>query len=60
YQLYAYGKKYECDKLYLIYPKIDGVEQESMKFRYEDEMWLEILYFGLENDYDNDELIKIY
>jgi hypothetical protein len=60
YQLYAYGKKYECDKLYLIYPKIDGVEQESMKFRYEDEMWLEILYFGLENDSDNDELIKIY
>ena len=60
YQLYAYGKKYECGKLHLIYPKIDGVEQESMKFRYEDEMWLEILYFGLENDYDNDELIKIY
>lgn len=60
YQLYAYGKKYECDKLYLIYPKIDGVEQESMKFRYEDEMWLEILYFNLENDSNNDELIKIY
>ena len=58
YQLYAYGKKYECDKLYLIYPKIDGVEQESMKFRYEDEMWLEILYFGLENDSSNDEIIK--
>ena len=50
YQLYAYGKKYECDKLYLIYPKIDGAKQESMKFRYEDEMWLEILYFDLEND----------
>ena len=33
YQLYAYGKKYECGELYLIYPKIDGVEQEPMKFK---------------------------
>ena len=50
YQLYAYGKKYECGKLYLIYPKIEGAWQETMKFRYEDEMWLEILYFDLEKD----------
>ena len=50
YQLYAYGKKYECDKLYLIYPKIDGAKQESMKFEYEKDMQLEILYFDLEND----------
>ena len=50
YQLYAYGKKYECGNLYLIYPKIDGVEQESMKFEYEKDMHLEILYFDLEND----------
>ena len=60
YQLYAYSKKYECGELYLIYPKIDGVEQEPMKFRYEDEMWLEILYFDLENYSGNNELIKIY
>ena len=59
-QLYAYGKKYECGKLYLIYPKMDGVGQESMKFRYDCEMQLEILYFDLENDSDNNELIKIY
>ena len=50
YQLYAYGKKYECGELYLIYPKIDGAKQESMNFKYDDEMWLEILYFDLEND----------
>ena len=60
YQLYAYGKKYECSKLYLIYPKIDGAKQESMKFEYEKDMHLEILYFNLENDSNNDELIKIY
>ena len=60
YQLYTYGKKYECGKLYLIYPKIDGVEQELMKFKYEKDMRLEILYFDLEDDSYNDELIKIY
>ena len=60
YQLYAYGKKYNCGKLYLIYPKIDGAKQESMKFEYEKDMQLEILYFDLEDDSCNDELIKIY
>ncbi|QPH88118.1 McrC family protein [Campylobacter concisus] len=50
YQLYAYGKKYNCSRLYLIYPKIDGVKQESMGFKYNDEMRLEILYFDLEKD----------
>ena len=58
YQLYAYGKKYECGELYLIYPKIDGAKQELMKFEYEKDMQLEILYFNLENDSNNDELIK--
>ena len=51
YQLYAYGKKHPCDgKLHLIYPKIDDIRQKTMKFRYDDEMWLEILYFDLEKD----------
>ena len=50
YQLYAYGKKHECGKLYLIYPKIDGAKQEPMKFEYEKDMQLEILYFDLEKD----------
>ena len=60
YQLYAYGKKHECGKLHLIYPKIDGIKQESMNFKYDDEIRLEILYFYLEDDSYNDELIKIY
>lgn len=50
YQLYAYGKKYNCSRLYLIYPKIDGVKQESIGFKYDSEMRLEILYFDLEKD----------
>ena len=57
YQLYAYGKKHECSKLYLIYPKIDGARQETMKFRYDDEMWLEILYFDLKKDENNANLL---
>ena len=58
YQLYTYGKKHECGELYLIYPKIDGAKQEPMKFRYDDETQLEILYFDLEKDCENNELIK--
>ena len=57
YQLYAYGKKHECDKLYLIYPKIEDIKQEFMKFGYDDEMWLEILYFDLEKDENNANLL---
>lgn len=48
YQLYAYGKKYECGKLYLIYPRISGINQKAMKFRYENDMRLNVLYFDLE------------
>ena len=58
YQLYAYGKKHECSKLYLIYPKIEGVKQEFIKFGYDDKTQLEILYFDLEKDCENNELIK--
>lgn len=50
YQLYAYGKKYNCGKLYLIYPRISGVDQKAIKFRYENNMWLNVLYFDLEKD----------
>ena len=57
YQLYAYGKKHECSKLYLIYPKIDDIRQKTMKFRYDNEMWLEILYFDLEKDENNANLL---
>jgi hypothetical protein len=50
YQLYAYGKKYNCGKLYLIYPRISGINQKTMKFRYENNMWLNVLYFDLEKN----------
>lgn len=48
YQLYAYGKKHECDNLYLVYPKIgDG---KAMEFWYDKDMSLRVLYFDLEDD----------
>ncbi|WP_149702473.1 McrC family protein, partial [Campylobacter concisus] len=47
YQLYAYGKKYECGRLYLVYPRISGVDQKAMKFKYENNIWLNVLYFDL-------------
>ena len=50
YQLYAYGKKYECGRLYLVYPRISGIDQKAMKFKYESNMWLNVLYFDLEKD----------
>ena len=50
YQLYAYGKKYECGRLYLVYPRISGVDQKAMKFKYENNIWLNVLYFDLEKD----------
>ena len=58
YQLYAYGKKHPCDgKLHLIYPKIDDIRQKTMNFRYDDKMLLEILYFDLEKDENNANLL---
>ena len=47
----------KCDKLYLIYPKIDGIKQESMDFKYDDEMRLKIVYFDLEKDENNANLL---
>ena len=48
YQLYAYGKKYKSEKLYLVFPK-DEVVKENLYHYYEDEkLPLKILFFDLE------------
>jgi len=49
YQLYAYGKKYNCNELYLIYPK-DEENIKSEIYTFENEMKLKTLFFDLEND----------
>ncbi|NWF66834.1 MAG: restriction endonuclease, partial [Campylobacterales bacterium] len=47
YQMYAYGKKYNINQLYLIYPK-DGENQTKFKFKYDDNLRLKVCYFDLE------------
>lgn len=49
YQLYAYGKKYQNNKLYLIYPK-DGDNQPKLKYKYcmsAGKLELKVFYFDL-------------
>ena len=61
YQLYTYGKKYNCYKLFLIYPKaIDRLEEDHYIFNFDDKMILEIIYFDLEVDDKNKELIDSF
>lgn len=57
YQLYAYGKKYKSENLYLIYPK-DEVVECSLYHYYEDKkLPLKVLFFDVENLLNNEKLI---
>lgn len=61
YQLYTYGKKYNCYRLFLIYPKaIDRLEEDHYILKFNDEMILKIIYFDLEVDDKNKELIDSF
>ncbi|MCD8478448.1 MAG: McrC family protein, partial [Sulfurospirillum sp.] len=44
YQLFAYGKKYANQTLYLIYPR-DGTEQPKLNYCYETGLHLKVLFF---------------
>lgn len=46
YQLYAYGKKYDTNQLYLIYPKSEK-EQPKLSYDYEIGLNLKVYYFDL-------------
>lgn len=46
YQLFAYGKKYANQKLYLIYPKSTH-KQPKLSYRYENGLDLKVYYFDL-------------
>lgn len=51
YQLFAYGKKYDNEELYLIYPK-DGETQPALAYEYEKEkkLNLKVLFFDVAVD----------
>ncbi len=46
YQLFAYGKKYKNEELYLIYPR-DGEKQQNFEYKYEEELCLHVSYFDV-------------
>lgn len=47
YQLYAYGKKFGIENLYLIYPKMND-EQERFKYKFDEKLRLRVCYFDVE------------
>ena len=54
YQLYAYGTKYNCKKLFLIYPKEEVKKEECYKFfTGANEVSLKVLFFDLVNEENN-------
>lgn len=51
YQLFAYGKKYANQKLYLIYPR-DGRVQPKLHYCYENGLNLKVLFFDVSKNWE--------
>ena len=51
YQLYAYAKKYNCDKLFLIYPMNEDFKSALSDFKYENNIVLRAIPYDLKNNY---------
>lgn len=47
YQLFAYGKKYNNKKLFLIYPKDGDDQPQCLSYDYEEMLNLKVLYFDI-------------
>jgi 5-methylcytosine-specific restriction enzyme subunit McrC len=55
YQMYAYGKKYNSNAVYLIYPKSKNfIASLNIPFKYDDSLKLHILCFDCFNITNND------
>ena len=52
YQLYAYGKRYGCDAVALVYPQIDTFTTE-LRYRFHDDLTLLCLPFDVEKPEDS-------
>ena len=48
YQLYAYGKRYGCDAVALVYPRT-GTFTTELRYRFDDDLTLFCLPFNVEN-----------
>lgn len=61
YQIYAYGKKYDCRQLFLVYPAHENFREPLQVFDYEHNMSLIVLPFDVSNEVESEtETIKKY
>jgi 5-methylcytosine-specific restriction enzyme subunit McrC len=58
YQLFAYGKKYKNQQLYLIYPTSSEKELELF-YEYENGLNLHVLFFDVEKDFKENRFIEL-
>lgn len=58
YQLFAYGKKYKNQQLYLIYPSNSEKELELF-YEYENGLNLHVLFFDVEKDFKENKFIEL-
>jgi 5-methylcytosine-specific restriction enzyme subunit McrC len=50
YQMYAYGKKYQAKKLFLIYPANENFHEPLEVFDYDEDLVLHVIPFDLMNE----------
>lgn len=60
YQLFAYGKKYKNQKLFLIYPKDGEKQPQFLPYQYETNLHLKVLYFDVTQNLKDNEFILKY
>ena len=56
YQLYSYGKKYDCEKVALVYPRTDKFEKD-FHYRFDDNLSLYCFPFDVSNPKDSVKII---
>ena len=56
YQLYSYGKKYDCEKVALVYPRTDKFEKD-LHYRFDDNLSLYCFPFDVSNPKDSVKII---
>jgi len=49
YQMYAYGKKYEADKIVLLYPYSDAVRKTDIRYASDDNVKVDVTFIDLKN-----------
>lgn len=58
YQLFAYGKKYKNQQLYLIYP-VNSEKELELFYEYENGLNLHVLFFDVKKDFKDYDFVKL-